>query len=63
MARTKVSGRMCTGGTAKRVTVAHPATPAPDVQMQEPAASDDQMQEPAAPLNLQVSFYHVIEHL
>jgi len=54
---------MCTGGTAKRVTVAHPATPAPDVQMQEPAASDDQMQEPAAPLNLQVSFYHVIEHL
>ena len=52
MARTKFSEMMSFGSNAKNETVTHRTTPAPDVQMQEPAALDDQMQEPAAPLNL-----------
>ena len=51
MPRTSVTAKMCTGGTAKRVSLAVPIH-APDVQMQQPMP----------PLDLQVSAHHLIEH-
>lgn len=51
MTRKKVTARMCTGGSAKRVMLPHRAINAQDIQMQQSTQ----------PLDLQVSAHHAIE--